>query len=181
MPSQIVVLNGASSAGKTSLGRCLQRQLGAGWFLLGVDDLLRAILPTGDDAGLLSVSGDGVVDTSDAFRRAEAAWYAGVAEIARRAPGVIVDEVLLGGATSRVRLAEALTGLPVFWVGVVCDPGVGLQRERLREDRVIGMHAQQRERVHQGMNYDHVVDTTTLTADKAAQEVLLALRAQRRR
>lgn len=38
----VVVLNGGSSAGKTSIGRCLQDVLPRPWLLLGVDDLINA-------------------------------------------------------------------------------------------------------------------------------------------
>ena len=178
MTPQVLVLNGASSAGKTTLGRALQRRLGPGWFLLGVDDLLAAILPAGDDPELFAVGSDGVVRTTEAFRRAERAWYAGAAAIAQQAPGLILDEVLLDGAASQARLSRALPGLALLWVGVVCDLAVGERRERLRGDRVPGMHAEHRHRVHDGVRYDHVVDTSTITADQAAREVHEALRAQ---
>lgn len=178
MPSQIVVLNGASSAGKSSLGRALQRRLGPGWFMLGVDDLLAAILPFGDDPELFEVTSGGVVRTTDALRRAESAWYSGVAAIAQQAPGVILDEVLLDGAASQARLAAALAGSTSIWVGVVCDPEVAERREQLRGDRVAGMHAEQRHRVHDGVHYDHVVDTSRRSADDAAQELHAVLRSR---
>lgn len=176
MPGQVLVLNGASSAGKTSLGRALQRRLGAGWFMLGVDDLLAAILPFGDDPDLFEVSSEGVVRTTHAFRNAESAWYAGICAIAAHAPGLILDEVLLDGAAGQARLATALVGRQVVWVGVVCDVDVGVQRERLRGDRAPGMHVEQRERVHDGVRYDHVVDTSSRSAGEAADELLAALR-----
>lgn len=174
----VVVLNGASSTGKTSLGRSLQRQLGAGWFLLGTDDLLHALAPSGEGADLLEVSGNGDVRPTGAFRRAQVAWYGGLLGIARHARGLVVDEVLLGGGSSQARVERAFAGLPVVWVGVVCDLAVGLRRERLRGDRVVGMHAQQRDRVHAGVRYDHVVDTTSATPGEGARAVLVALRAQ---
>jgi chloramphenicol 3-O phosphotransferase len=175
VPAQILVLNGASSAGKSSLGRALQRRLGPGWFMLGVDDLLAAILPFGDDPELFEVTGGGVVRTTEALRRAEAAWYAGVAAIAEQAPGLILDEVLLDGAASQARLTTALAGTALTWIGVFCDPDVGERRERLRGDRVAGMHAEQRRRVHDGVQYDHVVDTSRRTAEEVAQELHAAL------
>lgn len=146
--------------------------------MLGVDDLLAAILPYGDDPDLLHVTGDGVVHVTDAFRRAEAAWYAGVSAIAQRAPGLILDEVLLDGRSSQARLLNALADLPLVWIGVVCNLAVGQRRERLRGDRVAGMHEQQRQRVHEGVKYDYVIDTSRLGVDEAAQEVVDGLRAQ---
>jgi chloramphenicol 3-O phosphotransferase len=171
----VIVLNGASSSGKTSLGRCLQQQLGPGWLLLGVDDLLRALLPAGDDSALFAVSADGRVQVTEEFRRAEGAWYAGLAEMARSARGLLVDEVLLDGDSSQARLAVALGGLAVVWVGVVCDKAVGVQREQSRGDRAPGMHVEQRERVHRDVRYDHIVDTTTQSPDKAAAALVRAL------
>ena len=45
---------------------------------------------------------------------------------------VIADEVFLEGATSQDRLAAALHGLSVVWVGVHCDPDVAETRESQR-------------------------------------------------
>lgn len=146
--------------------------------MLGVDDLLAAILPFGDDPDLLVVSSDGVVRTTDAFRRAEAAWYAGVAAIAQQAPGLILDEVLLGGAASQAKLSKVLAGPSLIWIGVVCDVAVGERREQLRGDRVAGMHVEQRDRVHDGVQYDQMVDTSSRSPDELAQELHATLRAR---
>jgi hypothetical protein len=43
------------------------------------------------------------------------------------------------GRSSQERLASALAGLPVMWVGVRCDPEVAAAREHSRSDRVGGM------------------------------------------
>jgi chloramphenicol 3-O-phosphotransferase len=62
----VVVLNGGSSSGKSSIARCLQRLLGPTWMTLGVDDLLRA-LPGGDEVdGLIRVQADGGGPAGDA-------------------------------------------------------------------------------------------------------------------
>ena len=42
---------------------------------------------------------------------------------------LIVDEVFLEGAGSQARLAAALDGLTVVWVGVRCDTDVAEARE----------------------------------------------------
>ena len=112
------------------------------------------------------------------IRRAEAAWYAGVVAIAQRAPGLILDEVLLDGAASQARLSTALAGPTLIWIGVICDREVGERREHVRGDRVAGMHAQQRHRVHDGVQYDHIVDTSNRSADETAHELYAALRAR---
>jgi hypothetical protein len=57
-------------------------------------------------------------------------------------------------------VASALAGLPVVRVGVRCAPEVAAARERGRPDRVDGMARLQAGRVHEGVVYDLVVDTT---------------------
>jgi chloramphenicol 3-O phosphotransferase len=108
----------------------------------------------------------------DTFRAAEQAWYEGLAAIVRAGTGVIVDEVFLQGGASQARLERALQGLSVLWVGVRCDPIVAEKRERQRSDRTIGMARKQAATVHQGVHYDIVVDTSHLTPDQCALEIV---------
>jgi chloramphenicol 3-O phosphotransferase len=190
----VIVLNGGSSSGKTSIARSLQRLLGATWMTLGVDDLIRA-LPGGeqlddliraqqldDEAagteGPVEFGPDGSVVVGDDFRRAEASWYAGIAAIGRCGTGLIIDEVFMGGRSSQERLACALEGLPVVWIGVRCAPEVAEARERSRPDRVRGMARLQVARVHEGVAYDLIVDTTVTSAAECARTVAAHLRAR---
>ncbi|HET9092048.1 MAG TPA: hypothetical protein VFN50_06540 [Acidimicrobiales bacterium] len=187
MTAPVVVLNGGSSSGTTSIARALQRLLGPTWMTLGVDDLVRA-LPGGEEIddrvrprphsdepawtdGPLRLGSDGSVSVGEDFRRAEAAWYAGLAAIGRSGTGLIVDEVFLDGASSKARLEAALSGLVVVWVGVRCAPEVAAARERRRPDRVPGMASLQADRVHEGVAYDLVVDTTSTSAAECARVI----------
>jgi chloramphenicol 3-O phosphotransferase len=170
----VVVLNGGSSSGKSSIARALQGLLGPTWMTLGVDDLVRA-LPGGDrplgSQMSVQVGPDGSVVVGDDFRRAEVAWYQGLAAIGRAGTGLIIDEVFLGGRSSQARLARALEGLAVVWVGVRCSPDVAAARERRRPDRVGGMALSQAERVHEGIEYDLVVDATHVSALDCARSI----------
>ncbi len=162
----IVVLNGGSSSGKTTIARALQEVLPGTWLRLSVDDLVEALPP---DA--IGYGAGGEVTPGDGFREAEAAWMAGVAAMARAGAGVILDDVFLGGAASQHRVRVALEGLDVLWVGVRCDPEVAEARERGRPDRVPGMAALQAEVVHEGVVYDLEVDTTAGTAADCARAI----------
>ena len=167
----VIVLNGGSSSGKSSIARRLQDRLGPTWLTLGVDDLIRALPGGGEPVGAgasIDFGADGSVTVNDDFRRAEVAWYEGLAAMARTGTGVIIDEVLMGGKSSQARLAATLSGLSVTWVGVRCDPDVAAARELTRPDRVVGMARFQAERVHDGVQYDLVVDTTGNTAADCA-------------
>ena len=107
MDVEVIVLNGGSSSGKSSLATCLQEQLGGTWLTLGIDDLIRALSHGPLDrgaGGTLTITPDGSVVVGEAFRAAELAWYEGLAAIARAGTGLIVDEVFLGGGASQARL-----------------------------------------------------------------------------
>lgn len=171
----VIVLNGGSSSGKSSIARALQGLLGPTWMTLGVDDLIRA-LPGGDqplgNEPSIEIRPDGSVAVGDDFRRAEAAWYQGLAAIGNAGTGLIIDEVFLGGKSSQERLARELDGLAVLWVGVRCDPEVAAQREQHRPDRIVGMALSQAESVHDVVEYDLVVDTTYLSALDCARSII---------
>ena len=102
----------------------------------------------------------------------------GLAAIGACGTGLIIDEVLMGGRSAQERLAAALSGVAVVWVGVRCDPGVAEARERLRPDRVPGMARLQAERVHNGVVYDVIVDATAASATECATVVISHLALQ---
>jgi chloramphenicol 3-O phosphotransferase len=171
MSTDIIVLNGGSSSGKTSIARCLQDLLPEPWLTLSVDDLVAASPGRGEEGELITFTPNGAVAVGAGFRRLEAAWYHGIAAIARAGVGVIVDDVFLSGGASQARLRQALSGLEVLWVGVRCDGAVAAARETARSDRVAGMAAAQAEVVHQGVVYDIEIDTTAGSARACAEIV----------
>jgi chloramphenicol 3-O phosphotransferase len=159
--TQVIVLNGGSSSGKTSIARCLQEILPRPWLRLSVDDLIEAMPPslTGSGSGM-AVGPAGEVSIGAGFREMEAAWMAGVAAMARAGAPVILDDVFLSGAAAQERTAAYLAGLRVLWAGVRCDPEVAVAREAARGDRATGMAASQAVLVHEGVRYDVEVDSS---------------------
>ena len=170
--TQVIVLNGGSSSGKSGIARCLQTVLPDPWLALGTDTLVQAMpgssrTPT---AGIEFAS-DGAVIVGPKFRLLEAAWISGIAAMAGAGARIIVDEVFLGGAESQQRWKTALGPLPVLWVGVRCASAVAAGREIARGDRIIGMAAAQADMVHQGVVYDLQVDTTHAEAWECARAI----------
>ncbi|MFF5533505.1 chloramphenicol phosphotransferase CPT [Streptomyces cinerochromogenes] len=161
MTTQVILLNGGSSAGKSGIVRCLQAVLPDPWLAFGIDAFVDALPPAlrGAEAGI-EFAADGGVHVGADFRALEAAWMEGVAATARAGARVVVDDVFLGGAASQERWRKALSGLAVLWVGVRCDAGVAAAREIARGDRAQGMAAAQAGVVHEGVSYDMEVDTT---------------------
>ena len=166
--TQVIVVNGGSSSGKSGIVRCLQAVLPDPWLALGTDTLVEALPASG---GGIEFGPDGEVVVGPEFRTLEAAWIEGVAAMARAGARVILDEVFLGGADSQRRWRKALGGLRVLWVGVRCDGAVAAGREIARGDRTIGMAASQAEVVHRGVTYDLEVDTTHAEAMECARTI----------
>ncbi|MFI9627466.1 chloramphenicol phosphotransferase CPT [Streptomyces sp. NPDC052042] len=161
MTTQVIVLNGGSSSGKSGIARCLQSVLPDPWLAVGVDTLIET-MPAAMQASASGIdfSVDDGVSTGPEFRVLEAAWMEGVAAMARAGARIVVDDVFLGGAESQQRWRKALDGLDVLWVGVRCESAVAAGREVARGDRIPGMAASQAEAVHQDVVYDLEVDTT---------------------
>lgn len=184
MATDVIVLNGGSSSGKSTIARCLQELLDRPWLRLGIDDLIDALAPSLVGAGqarpgrapLVRYGDGGEVLLDPAWDPVETAWYRGVAAMAGGGLHVIVDEVLLGGGAGQRKLAARLTGLEVLWVGVRCDPAVAAAREAARADRLGGMAVAQAAAAHAGVRYDLVVDTTARPAEECAREVLRRVR-----
>jgi len=174
--TQVIVLNGGSSSGKSGIARCLQAVLPDPWLALSIDVLVDAMPAAmqATDSGI-EFADDGRVSVGPEFRALEAAWMAGVAAMVRAGARVIVDDVFLGGPASQSRWRNALAGLDVLWVGVRCESAVAAGREIARGDRARGMAALQADTVHDGVIYDLEVDTADAEALTCAREIAARL------
>ncbi len=188
-PGRVVVLNGTSSSGKTTLAAALQAdrvRAGECWIVIGLDDFL-AKLPAewvliGDHAGAFAEDGivfetiDGRVERriGPVGEQLLMAYRRAVGSAARAGLNVIVDEVLLSEADWR-GWQEELRGLEPVWVRVQADPEIVDAREHARGDRVVGMARAQHAVVHAHATYDVEVDTGTLDPAAATATVVAAL------
>jgi chloramphenicol 3-O phosphotransferase len=176
--TEVIVLNGGSSSGKTGIARCLQAILPEPWIRLGVDQFIEALPPSLLSAGSSGIEfgPSGEVVVGGEFRVAEAAWMAGVAAMVHAGARVILDDVFLEGAASQERTRSYLAGLEVLWAGVRCDASVAAGREIARGDRVGGMAESQAELAHRGVVYDVDVDTTHAEALECARIIAARVR-----
>lgn len=172
MAVQVILLNGGSSSGKSTIARSLQSLLPEPWLTLSVDDFLAALPPAMlDSRDGITIGPDGQIAVGPGLRALETAWSQGVAAIARAGAGMILDMVFLQGAVAQTRWRGVLADLQVLWVGVRCDPLVAAAREAARGDRVSGMAALQAHQVHQGMVYDMEVDTSQTSPEDCARRI----------
>jgi chloramphenicol 3-O phosphotransferase len=174
-----IVLNGTSSAGKTTLGRALQDRLEGWWLLFGVDTLIaampRRLFGTSDGH---TIGSDGSIDVGPGWRLAHDHWRMAIGALVRSGGNVVLDEVFLEGAKDQDRWRQTLRGLAVTWVRVSCDIEVAAAREAARHDRMPHMARFQAGLVHDGVRYDVVVDTTVLSPAQAAEAVIAQLNNQ---
>jgi chloramphenicol 3-O phosphotransferase len=159
---RVLILNGGSSAGKTTLGRSLQSALLDTWLLLGLDLLIWTLPPRMiNHANGLSVH-EGVIVRGDLFMSLYAGFQSAVATLARSGVNVLLDDLTLDGTVDQQRWSEVLQGLDVLWVGVRCAPAIAAEREARRQSRLPGIACHQAESVHVGVRYDVEVNTGVL-------------------
>lgn len=185
-PGVVVVLNGTSSSGKTSVAKAFQELQSAAkacWVITGIDDFMPKLPgpwvdvpgwpgPLADDGVRLVVDGDRARFQLGWMGQALLrAYRRSVRELAHAGVAVIVDEVLLD-ELAWTDWCEVLDGLDVTWVAVRCDVDVAIARERARGDRPVGLARDQAATVHTFAAYDLEVDTSHTTAEEAARHLL---------
>jgi chloramphenicol 3-O phosphotransferase len=184
-----VILNGASSSGKTTIATGFRDQraaVGDFWLLIGIDDFLSKIpiewKSAGPDRGRFAAEGirfemrqpGPAVRVGSVGRRVLRAYQAGIAAAAHVGLNVIVDEVVIDRA-SWDDWNSALAGLDVVWVGIRCSPEVAEERNRARGDRFVGLARALSATVHRDARYDLEIDTTTRSPDEALSQLTQGL------
>lgn len=163
---RIILLNGASSAGKSTLARAIQAALDEP-FLHCSSDLLAVGLPERrDPEGPFAWWGN-------VRPRFFAGFHRCVVALALAGNDLIVDHVI-EFADWRADLRELLLPFDVFFVGVHCSLGEIERRERERGDRRIGEGREHVEvdRIHEFGPYDFEVDTTDRDPGVVAVDVI---------
>jgi chloramphenicol 3-O phosphotransferase len=188
----VIVLNGPSSSGKTTLAAALQRRfaaVGECWFVYAMDDYFAKVpfdwVTAGKHVGAHAEDGVVLEIVDGAFRmrlgpigrRVLAAWRGAVGSAARAGLNVIADDVVLTEAEWRAWQVE-LDGLDAHWVRVHIALDVLEARERDRSDRMPGHARAQYEDSYRYPAYDAEVDTGTLDPGAAAAAVLAGWRSR---
>ena len=184
----IILLNGTSSAGKTTIARELQLRLPEPYLHVGIDHFFRMLPPrylgdappaeqgfrwvpppTGSDAGVR-------IEIGPVGQRLIAGYHRAVAALAAASNHLIVDDVLLDPAWLRDWL-DALAAFPVLFVGVRCPlPEVERrERERERGNRALGQARGHFALVHAHGAYDVEVDTSRADPAACAARIVAAL------
>jgi chloramphenicol 3-O phosphotransferase len=176
----VILLNGASSAGKSSLTLALQAQAPEPYVRMGLDEFVFERSPTrwfGVEEGLRFLPRpDGLVDVAYGaeVRRLHRAFHRSARVCVEEGLRVVVDEVIL----TREMLDDwvtTLAGFDVFFVGVNCAAEELTLRESARRDRTRGTAVPQIERVHAHGVYDLEIDSTATPSSQLAAQILDAI------
>lgn len=155
---RVILLNGASSSGKTSIGRALLGVLAGPWFFFPVDSL-----------GAMRSTGQSLVLDEDEIeamlRRTRVGYHRAVAGLASAGNDVIMDYPL-SEPWRLENLLDTLDGYDVTAVDVRCDPDELDRRERARSDRPVGLAGSQS--VFRHDERDIAVDTTHTSPEACA-------------
>jgi chloramphenicol 3-O phosphotransferase len=197
----IFLVNGPSSAGKTTLCRALQARITEPYLVVGFDDFIFMSAPRyyrGADTGrqdqfdAFTALGVEMVTTSPpgapisitarfgpVFRRILESMAPAVRALVDGGNAVIFDHVL-HDATMHQSCRAAFAGLHVLTVGVTCPVEILEAREKARGDRVLGRARGLAEVVHSFMSYDVTVDTGAMSTPQCVAAVLMAVERGRR-
>jgi chloramphenicol 3-O phosphotransferase len=196
---QLILVNGPSSAGKTTLCRVLQERIREPYLVTSFDDFIfmtarryyrgaDTVRQVATDA--FTALGAEMVVTSKpgaplsvaakfgpVFRRVLDAMAPAVRALADCGNAVIFDHVLHDREMYE-SWRRASAGLDVFSIGVTCAIDVLEARERARGDRVLGRARGLAEVVHGFSSYDVTVDTTASPPAACVATILEALAAR---
>lgn len=186
--TQVILLNGSSSAGKTTLAQKLQQLLPEPYQYLSLDQFrdgmperVRGLnAPPGSEgaAGLNVVPVAGgltAIQFGEYGDRVLASMRQSAALFARNGIPVIIDDLLL--KPTYVQDYVRHFDVAATWVvGVRCAPDIVSQREASRTGRFPGTAAEHFDRVHAAIgDYDVEVDTGLSTPRNGAEQVIARL------
>jgi chloramphenicol 3-O phosphotransferase len=161
----IILLNGTSSAGKTTLAKALQKVMDVPYLHVPVDSF-EDMIPGSDKFG---EPGSG--SWQPIFNRVISGFHHSLAALANTGSNLIVDHLLVQGVEPHNWLEECLDQVApftVYLVGVHCPLEELRRRETARGDRGIGLAERQLSQVHQHGVYDLEVDTSLLSPEECA-------------
>ena len=165
---KIVFLHGASSSGKSTIAASLQGAMPEPFWHISIDKLR--------DSGVLP---------SERFNSGEFDWkihraafsegyHRSLAAYARAGNNLIIEHII-EQQDWRTSLATLFEPFDFFFVKVDCPLDVLQERENIRGDRPKGSAQRDFETIHEGLEYDCVVDGTART-DQSIKLLLAAWR-----
>jgi chloramphenicol 3-O phosphotransferase len=184
--STLIILNGGSSTGKTSLGRALQEVMPETYLLLGIDAFWFSLPPRQLDLNRVepqfyswdTTTEDGLeyfrITPGPILDKTMLGRYLAIEQFLKLGFNVVADDVIW----KRDWLLDALrifAPYRVYMVGVFVSDEEGARREIQRGDRHTGWDRGSAHYAHHDAIYDLKIDTTFESPQRAACEIKAAL------
>lgn len=160
MQKQIILLNGPSSSGKSTLAKSLQKLIeekrNEKFGIVSIDDFLKM---TAEDA----IYEDDVFEISEKLCEK-------TLEVLESNPGVIVDHVITSERIFK-QLKDKLSPYRLYLIHVTCPLDVLKQREKERKNRCAGSAESSYKYLFPKDGYDLTVDTHILGTDECSLKI----------
>lgn len=166
----IILLNGASSSGKTSILTSIQNTFTEPFLDAGIDKFIWMLpkryldRPLWDDVLGLAV------EAGTSGHTLFSGMHHAIAALSLRGNNVAADHVLVEKAWW-VECASLFHSLPAYLIRVYCPRDVLLEREAQRPSRTPGQAGAQFDRVHLYPECDLEIDTSRQSPDEAARNI----------
>ncbi len=168
MYPDLIILNGTGSSGKTSMAKALQEMLPIQYLNFSVDSVLYTLPPSDLDR---MMKGEPITRQGYDYAQLVAGYHACIPALLSTGVKLIVDNAWIDSEERR-QLLKLVEGYHTIQVGVFCDLIICEERELARGDRAIGLARYEYPLVHQNADYDLQVDTSELSPEQAAQQVM---------
>jgi chloramphenicol 3-O phosphotransferase len=177
----VIILNGTSAVGKSSIMRAFQDKHTEPWLGMGIDNFFINLLPFKFyfDPQYGVMRGDATEDEQGKLftlhigpegQKMIRGMHRAIAAYAKAGNNVIVDYIMYDAAWHD-DLMSALSGVQVVTVGVTASLPVVQQREKARATSPEGHARSIYHTVHQGWKYDLEINTDELTPEQIADVI----------
>ena len=171
---QIILLNGVSSAGKTSLAKVLQAYLDEPFFMLGTDMFQCEMIPEKfTNPRNINYSHDIHLRL---YLDAMSGFHHTIKSFSDMGLHTVVDHVFLKGHKTFDECVKLLNEYPVLFVHVTCPIDELQRREKERKNRFIGQAEEQIPQLYPQDTYDISVDTYDNSLEECAKKIIERLK-----
>jgi chloramphenicol 3-O phosphotransferase len=171
MLPDVIILNGASSSGKTSVAKALQELMPVLYLNFSIDSVLYA-LPQSELTNM--IRGAPVSKPEYDYDTLVRGYHASAAALLGSGNRLILDNAITK-VDWRRDLAARLKPFQAVWVGVECSASELRAREERRGDRALGTAEREAALVHEHVRYDLVIDTSSCSSQQCASQIISAL------
>ncbi|MBW1818276.1 MAG: chloramphenicol phosphotransferase [Deltaproteobacteria bacterium] len=180
--ARIILLNGASSSGKSAIAVELQRLFKDPYMHLGIDTVF-SMIPSKckrkDPRRLMAfvwqpIHGEApevMISVGTLGHRIMSGFHHACAAMCRSGLDLVIDHVLMDKAWAR-ECKALFSPFEYYFVGVLCPIDVLERREQERGDRQIGLTRFTALHAHSGNEYDMTVNSAAFSARECAEQII---------